>query len=209
MRRTECFASSAKWIALLMLCTGLAQAQDAVGIDAELDAVRAGLAEAYNEGDLDLLLSYCHDDVIAIWQDGVVAQGHEGVRKVISELIEGEDTPIDTFKADPKVTHRAVLANDTVVVSTGKMNDIYSLTKPAGTSISLDSVWSVTLAKFDDRWLVVNFHCSANAFDNEVITLYDGFTRWTSGVIGGVIGLVLGALGASLFLRRKGAAQSS
>ena len=157
----------------------------------ELVEVREGLTKAFNTEDLDLLLSYCHDDVIAVWQNGQVATGHQGVRDVVNELT-SEDGVLAGYSADPTVEHRTLLCDGNVVVSMGKLNDTYTLKNPKGTEVQLNSIWTAALAKFDDRWLVTSFHVSANAFDNEVITLYSKMARWTTGMIAGVVGLALG-----------------
>jgi ketosteroid isomerase-like protein len=168
----------------------------------ELVEVREGLAKAYNTGDLDLLLSYCHDDVIAVWQTGHVAMGHQGVRDVVNEITK-EGGVLAGYSANPTVEHRTLLSDGNVVVSMGKLNDTYTLTQPKGTEVQLNSNWTAALAKFDDRWLVTSFHVSANAFDNEVITLYSNMARWFNGAIGGAIGLVVGLVIGIFFARRK------
>jgi len=167
----------------------------------ELVEVREGLAKAYNTGDLDLLLSYCHDDVIAVWQTGHVAMGHQGVRDVVNEITK-EGGILAAYKADPTVEHRTMLSDGNVVVSQGKLNDTYTLTQPKGAEVQLNSLWTATLAKLDDRWQVTNFHVSANAFDNEAITLRSNTTRWFTGAIAGAIGVVLGLVLGIFFARR-------
>jgi hypothetical protein len=68
------------------------------------------------------------------------------------------------------------------------------LARPAGAKVHLDSKWTATLAKIDDRWQIVSFHVSANAFDNEVITLFSSVTRYTWGGVGAGIGIIAGLL---------------
>ena len=108
----------------------------------ELAAVREGLAKAYNTGDLDLLLSFCHDDVIAIWQHGEVARGPQGVRDVVSQLTSTDNRLIAEYSAKPTVNHRVFLGDGDIVVSSGKLNDSYTLTN-LRTGFE-NSNWSIT-----------------------------------------------------------------
>ncbi|MCO6454865.1 MAG: DUF4440 domain-containing protein [Pirellulaceae bacterium] len=173
-------------------------------LEAELQAVREGLSKAFNSGDLDALLAYCHPQVIATWQNGDVAVGHDGVRAVVERLTGGQQRVIAGYSADPTVDHRLLLDNRQVVVSAGKLHDQYTLTHPAGASVRLNSKWTVVLAKTDGQWKVAGFHVSENAFDNEVITLFDQITRYTSGATGGAVGIVCGLVVGLLVGRRWG-----
>lgn len=172
-------------------------------IEDELASVRTDLVKAFNERDLDLLLSHCLPDVIAIWPNGQVAVGHGGVRKVIDQLL-GEDQPlIESYATDPRVEARVVLNDGQTVVSCGEFNDEYTLNRPKGRSVRLDSVWTATLVKDENRWMIASFHLSANAFDNEVITLFTTMLRyWWCGV-GLVAGLIAGSIFGFVIGRRR------
>jgi uncharacterized protein (TIGR02246 family) len=163
-------------------------------LEQELAEVRADLIKAFNESDLELLLSYCHDDVIATWPHGRVAVGHDGVREAIAELLGGDQQIIESYRTDPVVETRVVLNDGQAVVSRGKFNDEYTLTRPKGKTVRLDSNWTATLVKIDGRWLIASFHMSTNAFDNEVIDLFAAMTRFFWGSVGGVSGLVIGLI---------------
>lgn len=177
-------------------------------LDAELKALRDGLADAFNSGDVDKLLSYCHPQVIATWQNGAVAVGHDGVRDVVRQLVSGDSRVLASYSADPTVDHRLVLQDGTLVVSCGSLNDEYTLAREGGATVKLDSKWTVTVAKLDGRWQVLSFHVSCDAFDNEVITIFLQMTRYMWGALGGGIGAVMGvALG--MYLGRRSAAGSS
>jgi hypothetical protein len=195
--------------------TGTAEAEatgqpvlDTDALDAELTALRDGLASAFNSGDVDQLLSYCHPEVIATWQNGAVAVGHDGVRDVVRQLVSGDSRVLASYAADPSVDHRLVLQDGTLVVSCGSLNDEYTLARDGGATVKLDSKWTVTVAKLDGRWQVLSFHVSCDAFDNEVITIFLQMTRYMWGALGGGIGAVMGvALG--MYLGRRNAAGST
>jgi ketosteroid isomerase-like protein len=171
-------------------------------LEQELDAVRADLRKAFNAGDLELLLSYCHPQVIATWPNGDVAVGHDGVRKVIDTLVKSERRPFDSYEVNPTVENRVVLNDGQLVVSRGKFNDRYTLTQPRGQRVDLGSLWTATLVKSNDRWLITSFHLSANAFNNPVISLYLSLARTLAAAIGAAVGLIVG-IGLGMWWTRR------
>jgi ketosteroid isomerase-like protein len=171
-------------------------------LEQELDAVRADLRKAFNSGDLELLLSYCHPQVIATWPNGDVAVGHDGVRKVINTLVKSEQRPFESYEVNPTVENRIVLNDGQLVVSRGRFNDRYTLTRPRGQQVDLGSLWTATLVKSNDRWLITSFHLSANAFDNAVISLYLSLARTVAAAIGAAVGLIVG-IGLGMWWTRR------
>ena len=188
---------------LVMVPRSGSAAEDEQQIESELAEVRADLVKAFNARDIDLLLSYCHPEVIASWPHGKVAVGHDEVRKVIDELLGGDQRVIESYKTDPMVESRVILNEGKTVVSRGIMNDEYTLVRPSGKEIALHSNWTATLVKIDQRWLIASFHLSANAFDNEAIDLFSTMARNLWGGAGGVAGLLIGGLLGFLFGRRS------
>jgi ketosteroid isomerase-like protein len=177
-------------------------------LEQELTVVREDLRKAFNTGDLELLLSYCHPQVIATWPNGDVAVGHDGVRKVIDTLVKSDQRPFESYQVNPTVENRVVLNDGQVVVSRGKFNDRYTLTRPQGQQVDLGSLWTATLIKSNDRWLITSFHLSANAFDNPVISLFMTFQRTVTGAVAGAVGLIAGlAIGVWWARRSRQAAR--
>ena len=172
-------------------------------LEQELTAVREDLRKAFNAGDLELLLSYCHPQVIATWPNGDVAVGHEGVRKIINTLVKSEQRPFESYRVNPTVENRVVLNDGQVVVSRGQFNDEYTLARPRGQQVHLGSLWTATLIKSNDRWLITSFHLSANAFDNPVISLYLRLQRTVAGAVGAGAGLIVGAALGVWWTRRR------
>lgn len=166
----------------------------------ELEQLRVGVTKAYVEKDLDLLLTYCADDVIAVWQNGMVAKGHQGVRDVVNELTQSGGLIVD-FTAAPEVEHRTVLSDGNVVVSMGRLNDTYTV-RGIEEPFAMHSIWTVALTKFDGKWLINSFHVSCDAFDNKAITAKINAARLFAGVIAGIAALVIGLV-ISYFWTRK------
>ena len=147
-----------------------------------------------------MLETYCHEDVVATWQDGTTCQGYAGVLAEFDKL----SAFIKKMTVQPQTDTRLVLHDGNLVVSSGAMEDRYQLARPGHgifhlpATVNLKSRWAATLVKEDGRWLMVGFHASTNAFDNEVIKLYRRGAVLFAGLIGGAIGLGLGGLlGAS------------
>jgi hypothetical protein len=211
VRRALSARAAAVLIALSQFAgAGIAAAQEPAAatpvtadLEKELTVVREELRKAFNTGDLELLLSYCHPQVIATWPNGDVAVGHDGVRKVVETLVKSDQRPFESYQVNPTVDNRVVLNGGQLVVSRGSFNDEYTLTQPRGQQVRLGSLWTATLIKSNGRWLITSFHLSANAFDNAVISLYLTLERAVSATVGGVAGLLVGAALGVWWARRR------
>ena len=174
------------------------QAIDVQAIDVELDKFREELFHAFNTGDYQAMLDrYCHKDIIATWQDGTTSEGHAGVIAEFDKLKQF----IDKMTVDASTDKRLILNDGNVAISSGEMKDHYVLGR--GPSVDLNSRWSATLVKENDRWLLISFSASTNAFDNEVITLYLTSQKYLVSAIAGIIGLVVGVIASRVVGARK------
>ena len=171
---------------------------DTKAIDAELDKFRDELFHAFNTGDYPAMLEkYCHNDIIATWQDGTTSEGHAGVIAEFDKLKQF----IDKMTVDATTDKRLILNDGNLVISSGEMKDHYELGR--GPSVNLNSRWSATLVKDSDRWLLVSFSASTNAFDNEVVSLYLTSQKYTVSAVAGLIGIGIGILLSRIMNRRS------
>ena len=171
---------------------------DTKAIDAELDKFRDVLFHAFNTGDYPAMLEkYCHKDIIATWQDGTTSEGHQGVIAEFDKLKQF----IDKMTVDATTDKRLILNDGNLVISSGEMKDHYVLGR--GPSVNLNSRWSATLIKDNDRWLLASFSASTNAFDNEVISLYLTSQKYTISAAAGLIGMGLGLVLSRVIKRRS------
>ncbi len=171
---------------------------DPKGIEAELDQFREGLFHAFNAGDYKAMLEkYCHKDVVATWQDGTTSKGHDEVLAEFAKL----KVFIDKMTANPTTDKRLILNDGATVIASGPMNDVYALNRH-GVTVELHSRWQATLKRDGDRFVLVGFAASADAFDNQVVDLYLKQARYTSWAIGGGVGLLVGIAGTLLASRR-------
>jgi len=171
---------------------------DAKAIDAELDKFRDELFHAFNTGDYPSMLEkYCHKDIIATWQDGTTSEGHAGVIAEFDKLKQF----IDKMTVDATTDKRLILNEGNLVISSGEMKDHYVLGR--GPSVNLNSRWSATLIKDSDRWLLVSFSASTNAFDNEVVSLYLTSQKYMVSAVAGLIGIGIGIVLSRIVNRRS------
>jgi hypothetical protein len=189
--------------ALAGWCCSASEAQekapDAKAIEAELDHFRESLFTAFNEGKYrEMLEKHCHKDVIATWQDGTTSKGHDGVLAEFDKLLEF----ISKMSSNPTTDKRLVLNDGRLVVASGPMKDDYAL-KNHDTTVHLNSRWQATLIKENDRWQLISFSASANAFDNEVVDLYIKKAKYMGGGGGVGIALVSGLVLALVIMRLR------
>jgi hypothetical protein len=188
-------------VVLAGTCCGVSRAQDkpadTKAIEAELDRFREGLFHAFNEGDYKAMLEkYCHKDVIATWQDGTTSKGYEEVLAEFAKLKQF----IDKMSANPTTDSRLILNDGNLVIASGPMRDVYEL-KNHGVTVELHSRWEATLIRDGNRFVLVGFSASTDAFDNQVVNLYLKQTRYTSWAVGGGVGLLVGIVLALVVAR--------
>jgi hypothetical protein len=169
---------------------------------AEIAAMRNALVEAFNKGDLDKVLAHVHPEIVATWANAEVSHGHAGIRAYYNKMMSGPDKRVESLRIDPKVDGRKLYGAN-VLISFGSLNDEFHLTD--GSKFNMNSRFSSLLVKENGKWLIKGFHSSGNLFDNPVLSIYVKKTALWTGVIAGVLGLVLGILLMAV-LRRKPAA---
>jgi hypothetical protein len=192
--------------ALVGWCSGTSVAQektpDTKAIEAELDHFRESLFTAFNEGKYqEMLEKHCHKDVIATWQDGTTSKGYDGVLAEFDKLLKF----ISKMSAHPTTDKRLILNDGRLVIASGPMKDDYAL-KNHDMTVNLNSRWQATLIKENDRWVLVSFAASADAFDNQVVDLYLKKSKYTNGGWGIGIGLAVGIVLALVIGRLRRAA---
>ena len=166
---------------------------DAIEIADQLDQTKTQIFQLFNQGKYgEIAEQYCHPEITCMWNDGTRSKGRQGVVDFFAKLKEF----IDVMEVNPTTSERALYENGKYVVSIGVLGDSYEMA--SGNTFDLNSSWMATLVYEDNKWQLISFASSTNAFDNPVI---DGFlmlrTIWSAG-IGLVIGVVL-----TLFFRRK------
>jgi ketosteroid isomerase-like protein len=178
----------------LIICAGLAClptfAQDQLVEDPahnELRALRAHIVEAISQGDFDATLAHVHTNVVVTWQNNEVCRGHDGLRAFFDRL--GRDA-FREYKVPPTPDELTILYGDDTGVSFGRVVAAYRI---LGKELDLESRWTATLVKEDDRWQLAGYHISMNVLDNPIL---NAATR-SLYLVGGVallLGLIVGVL---------------
>ena len=158
----------------------------------ELRALRDGALKAYENKDIEQLLTYLHPNVAVTVQNAEILRGHQGVREFHERMSVGDDSEVISTRSSFNVDELSMLYGDDTAVAVGSMNDEFVLRR--GLEFSLESRWTATMVKEDGKWLVTAFHVSTNMFDNGVSRL---LIWWRSDWVG-LIAAAIGALGGVL-----------
>lgn len=166
---------------------------------AEIIRLREGLTESFKKGEVEKLLTYLDPNVVVMWQNGEVCRGRDEVRAFYNRMMTGDNRVVREITSEPEVLGRHVYGD--WAVSWGNLHDHFVLKD--GSDLPFNSVFTATIAKRGDVWLVTAFHASVNAFDNPVIKLSIRKTATYVAIAAGAVGLLVGVAAALLIRRRK------
>jgi ketosteroid isomerase-like protein len=165
----------------------------------ELRALRDGLIDAMNKGDIDRELTYMHPNVVVTWHNAEVSRGRDGVRAYLTRMLSGPNKVVSSYSATVDVDELTILYSGDTGISFGSAVEHFKLND--GKMLDLPARWSATLVKDGDKWLIASLHASDNLFDNPLLAIAKRTAYWAGG-ISLLVGLIAGfALGR----RRKGA----
>jgi len=162
----------------------------------ELRALRDGLLEAMNKGDIERQLSYLHTNVVITWHNAEVSRGREGVRAYFNKMTGGPDKLVDKFSAEVTVEELTILYGDDTGISFGSSIEHFKLT--SGRSFDLKGRWTATLVKENGHWLIASLHVSTNIFDNTLLNLAKRSVIWVA-----LLSLVVGMITGWLLTRKR------
>jgi len=165
-----------------------------------IDDLRTGLVDALNRRDWDKVMTYLDNDIVVTWTNAEVSHGPAEVRAYCERMMSGPNAIVASASAAPVIEGRK-LYGDNVLISYGTLGDKFKLND--GTEFTLNSRFSSLLVKENGAWHLKGFHASADVFDNPVQTIVVKKTAMWSGIIGGLIGLILGIIGSMFFRRKK------
>ena len=192
-------------LVLTLAITGFGQGQPAQPAPASLEAteaitrLREGLIDSFNKGDVDRLLTYLDANVVVTWQNGEVCHGPAAVRGYYDKMMQGEHRIVREAKSNPEVLGRQVYGD--WALSWGNLHDKILLMD--GTDLPFNTLFTATIAKRGDRWLVIGFHASVNAFNNPILSLAIHKTIYWAGGVGAALGVIVGIVLGVLLRRRK------
>jgi hypothetical protein len=165
----------------------------------EISAIRNGMVDALNKGDIDKLLTYVHPDVIVTWANAEVSHGPAEVKQYCQRMLEGTNKRVESVTVSPTIEGRQLYGKN-VLISYGTLGDRFKLTD--GSDFTLNSRFSSLLVNENGKWMIKGFHASANIFDNPVQGIVIKRVALFAGLIAGAVGLIVGFIAGKL-LRRK------
>ena len=168
----------------------------------ELRALRDRMYAAYENRDVDALLSDCSDEIVITWQNGDRNVGHDAFRDFYKEMMSGENAIVKDISTTFEVDAESILYGDDTAIARGSVRDRFELS--SGSDLVLSSKWTATVVKQQGDWKVASFHVSASIFDNAVLDKVKN-SLFLVGAACGAIGLVLGWLLSSVLRRRSAA----
>jgi uncharacterized protein (TIGR02246 family) len=155
----------------------------------ELRALRDGLVDAINKGDIDRQLTYLTPNVVVIALNNEVSRGREGVRAYYLKMTTGPNHVVESFNCEVTVDELTILYGGDTGVAFGSASQNYKMTD--GLKLDVKTRWTATLVKEQGRWLVASLHASANLFDNPLLTMAKHTMYW-AGSLCLLVGLAFG-----------------
>ena len=168
----------------------------------ELRALRKGMIEAIEKGDIDKLLTYLDPDVVVTWENGEVSRKPAGVKEYWDRMMKGPQRVVESVTIDPTADELTHLYGDTGIAF-GSSHDHYKLAD--GKDFDLLTRWTATLVRKGGTWKVAAFQAGVNMFDNAVLRLAVVRTAWWAGGIAAIVGLLVGFVIARVFRKRPAA----
>lgn len=157
----------------------------------ELLDLRNRLAKAFDARDLEALIDGLGSDVFITWQNGTRNNGPKEFREFYHEMVDAENSIVKRVSTTREFDGVPKLYGDSTAVVCGDIKEDFELRD--GDKFTLESKWTATLVKTDDRWQVVSYHVSSNVFDNPMLTVAKKYLI-TFATVGSVLGFLLGAL---------------
>src|SRR5580700_4462405 len=168
-------------------------------VHSELRALRDGLIDAMNKGDIDRELAFMHPNVVVTWHNAEVSRGRDGVRAYLTRMLSGPDRIVSSYSATVAIDELTILYGGSTGISFGSAIEHFKLND--GRTLDLPARWSATVVKDGDKWLVASLHASDNLFDNPLLAMAKRTAYWA----GGAALLAGSIIGSFLSRRRKGA----
>ena len=168
-----------------------------------LRQVKATMSKALNERDLDTLVAHVHPDVVFTTMNGDVCRGPAEIRAYFDKMMNAPGHVVKDLNVSFEADALTILHGGDTGIAYGSSKDHYELMD--GQQFDINGRWSCTLVRSGDRWLIANFHYSANVFDNPIL---EAVKSWImkAGAAAAIVGLLIGILIGRLTARRKAAA---
>ncbi|MDQ6953032.1 MAG: nuclear transport factor 2 family protein [Mariprofundaceae bacterium] len=160
----------------------------------DLGKVLTKLEAAINAKDLDGMTEYMHPTITIAWYDAEISHGITEVRAYYNRMLTGKDALVSNFKTQASVSHPAIFYGDTAIAS-GATSDQMIV---GGQTFNLHGIWTASLIKEQQQWLITSIHFSVSLFDNPMLDTSKKMTVWMTGAA-----FLVGILITWLLFRQK------
>lgn len=182
----------------LVACATVSAAEPDEQTRAAILALRDGLVESLNRGEIAKLVTYGTDDVVVTFQNGDVCRGPAEVRAFFGRMTKGPSGLIAEYSTVVTVDGMNAESDGRTVVAFGSSRDHLKLS--SGTELNLNGRWTATAVNVDGQWKLASIHTSDSIFDNPVLermkttTYLMTFFGFLMGVTVGLIILVANSI---------------
>ena len=126
--------------------------------------------------------------------------GLEAVKKYYAALFDGPDAILTKLEVKPVADELTSFLGENSGVVYGVSDDVYRFKD--GDTRNMQTRWSAAVDRDGETWKLVNVHFSANLLDIPMLDAAKDYAQKTS-IIGGVAGLIAGALLMEVIRRRE------
>lgn len=174
---------------------------------AQLYALKDGLVESLNKGEIARLITFGTDDVVVTLQNGDVSHGPVEFRAMYDRMTKGPGGLVAEYQTLVTIDGINVLSDGTTAVAYGSSRDHLKLS--SGADFNLNSRWTATCVNRDGQWKLASYHASDSLFDNPVLERMKT-TTYVMTFFGFIMGLTLGLiiLVANSIRKKKAEAES-
>ncbi|HEV7919288.1 MAG TPA: DUF4440 domain-containing protein [Thermoanaerobaculia bacterium] len=183
-------------LSILLLCTfpSIAQTPNPdEPVHQALRQLKATMAKALNERDLDTIVANVTPNVVFTTMNGDVCHGPAEIRAYFDKMLNAPGHIVKNLTVSFEADALTDLHGGDTGIAYGSSKDHYELTN--GQVFDINGRWSCTLVNEGDRWLIASFHYSANVFDNPILSKTKRWIVWAAAValaVGIVLGFLIG-----------------
>ncbi len=157
----------------------------------ELRALLATFTQAFNSRQLDPLLPHLHKNFTVTMVNQSLVTSPTELKGFLDKQFDGPGALLTDVKIKPDADIPTIFLEGRIGINRGSSVDTYTLKD--GRVITLNTRWTGTAIKEDDKWKVLTAHIGLDILDNPILDAMEKLKwMWTAG--GVAVGIALGFL---------------
>jgi len=178
-----------------------AKAEDNTNVNEEADretlrGMLAQVEQSINDRDLSKITDFFLNKSVVVFQNKTVLTGPDELQGFFDKMLGSSSSVLEDISSTAAIAAPASFYGPDTATAHGTLTDTYTFR--GGSEMVLESVWTTTVVRQEEKWRIASLHFSANVFDNPVIDNTKRFILWAA-----VGGLVVGLLLTWLVMRRR------